>query len=236
MVKKETEIITQEVHTKPSVYTGPSGIADNITMQDLRLPRIALLQALSPQVQNEGDKYRQGMFIDTLTQDVFPSPLIFTPVYIFRNVIKWKPRHEGGGMLWKTTNPTTEQMLDTQWNGDKKPVADVYINAVVLVKGNSTPLIVSFCKTSLKAGQDLATLCFLSKPCWKYNFTLDSVKVTNPKGTFYVMRVMRASLSTSEQMLEASELSEQVKGMSIDTDYEGSTHTDEHTSTEPREF
>jgi len=216
-------------------YNGPSGMADNITSSDLRLPRVALLQALSPQVQNDGGKYKQGMFIDTLTQDVLPSTVVFTPVFVFKNVIKWKPRNEGGGMIWKTTNPTPEQLADTQWNGDKKPVADVYINAVVLIKGSTTPMILSFCKTSLKAGQDLATLCFLSKPCWKYSYNLDAVKVSNTKGTFYVMRVTRGSLNDSNQVIEASELFEQVKGMAIDTDYEGSTHSD-NASTEPTEF
>lgn len=216
-------------------YTGPTGLADNITSKDIRLPRIALLQSLSPQVQNEGDKYKPGMFIDTLTQEILPTPLKFVPVYIFKNVIKWKPRAEGGGMIYKTLNPTAEQVKETQFEGKNKPVADMYVNAVAMIEGLNTPLIISFCKTSLKTGQDLITLATLSGYAWKYSYVLESVKTTNTKGTFYVMRVKRDVLNENTQ--KAIELYEQVKTMSIETDYEGSTHeASPETDSDPKEF
>lgn len=234
MSKKVQEVNPQTTEV-PAVYSGPTGLADNITSQDLRLPRVALLQSLSPQVQNEGDKYKQGMFIDTLTQDIIQSPVCFVPAFIFKNVIKWKPRAEGGGMLWKGVNPTAEQLAETQWNGAIKPTADMYINAVCLVEGMTTPLIISFCKTALKAGQDLATLASLSGCAWKYTYTMESIKVTNTKGTFYVPRIKRSILNDNPS--EAFDLYEQVKSMSIETDYEGSTHeTSPEADTEPKEF
>lgn len=235
MIKKD--IIPQTEPTAPAVYDGPTGLADNITAKDLRLPRIALLQALSPLVQNEGEKYKSGMFIDTLTQDVLPSPLSFTPVFVFTNVIKWKPRTEGGGMIYKTTKMTDKVLRDIQWNGREKPTADQYINVVCMVPGIDVPLILSFCKTSLKAGQTLTTLIQRSGCAWKFNYILDAVKTTNTKGTFYVMRARRGDLSTPAIMQEAALLYNQVKGMSIDTDYEGATHEDvPATDAQPSEF
>lgn len=238
MSKKNQEVNPQtEQTTTPAPYTGPTGIAGNITSQDLRLPRIALLQALSPQVQADGERYKPGMFIDTLTQDILTSPVSFVPCFIFKNVIKWKPRAQGGGMIYKTTNPTPEQVLETQFDGATKPVADLYINAVVLVDGFETPLIISFCKTNLKAGQDLATLATLAGYAWKYKYTLEAVKTTNTKGTFFVSRVKRSILNDDPG--RAAELYEQVKNMSIDTDYEGSTHdtsTPVGEDTDPKEF
>lgn len=235
MSKKVQEVNPQEAQV-PAEYTGPTGLADNITSKDLRLPRVALLQPLSPQVQADDQKYKPGMFIDTLTQDVLPAPVTFVPVFIFKNIIKWKPRAEGGGMLWKTVNPTAEQMKETQFDGQNKPTADAYINAVCLVAGQTIPIVVSFCKTSLKTGQDLATLVQLSGCAWKFNYVLESVKTMNSKGTFYVMRVKRGPQSTPVQTSEAATLYEQVKGMSIDTDYEGTTHEDAPTTEDPKEF
>lgn len=225
----------QEEVQAPEVYTGPTGLADSITSKDLRLPRVALLQSLSPQVQSEGDKYKPGMFIDTLTQDILPSPINFTPVFIFKNVIKWKPRAEGGGIVYKTLNPTPEQLRETQFDGNNKPTADMYINAVCKVQGMETPLIISFCKTNFKAGQDLITLATLSGYAWKFNYMLESVKVTNTKGTFYVMRVKRGGLNASPT--ESVELYEQVKSMTIETDYESTVHeTPSDVDAEPKEF
>ena len=236
MSKKE--VAKQPEAQAPAPYTGPTGLSANITSQDLRLPRIALLQSLSPQVTSNMDVYKPGMFIDTLTQDILKSPVRFVPVFVFKNIIKWKSRAEGGGMIWKTLDPTPEQLAETQWDGQNKPTADVYINAVVMVEGVSTPLILSFCKTSLKTGQDLATLVHLSGQAWKYNYLLESVKVSNAKGTFYVTRVKRDKPSTADQLIEAASLYENVKGMAIDTDYEGATHEEPSTTTEatPSEF
>lgn len=235
MAKTPVESKPTEATTQPAVYQGPTGLADNISSSDLRLPRIALLQSLSPQVQNNGEVFKAGMFIDTLTQDVMTVPITFTPVFLFKNVIKWKPRAEGGGMLWKTVNPTAEQLKETQFDGANKPTADMYINAVCLVQGQDTPLVVSFCKTNLKAGQDLITLATLSGCAWKYKYLLESLKTTNAKGTFYVMRVKRSILNDNPG--EAADLYEQVKGMLIETDYEGTTQEPTpETDGEPKEF
>lgn len=233
MTKKAQEVNPQTT-VPPAVYIRPTGLADNITSQDLRLPRVALLQPLSPQVQNEGDKYKQGMFIDTLTQDVLSTPIVFVPVFIFKNVIKWKPRAEGGGMIYKTLTPTPEQLKECQFDGSNKPTADMYINAVCMVEGFETPLIISFCKTSLKAGQDLITLATFAGCAWKYTYTLKAVKQTNSKGIFYVMRVERSILNEHPQ--EAADLYEQVKSMVIETDYEGATHDTSPEAGDPKEF
>lgn len=247
MSKKETK--AEEVVTAPAVAEGPgvpapvvvnqpTGIASNVTAQDLRLPRVALLQALSPQL-NENDQLKAGMFYNTLLQETIPQPMVFTPVFIFKNVIKYRPREEGGGIIYKTTNYTPDVIKDCQWDGTNKPLATEFINAVVLVKGQDIPLIVSFCKTSLKSGQDLLTLVQLSGQAWKYNYSLEAQKVIKNNNTFYVMRVKRGKPADADTLIEAASLYESVKGMSIDTDYEDvEEHAAASTSTDgaPAEF
>lgn len=231
------EVTPQTTDQPVAAYQGPTGIADNITSQDLRLPRVALLQPLSPIVQRDGEKYKPGAFVNTLTQDVLATPVRFTPCFIFKNVIKWKPRSEGGGMIYKTTKLDDKVLQDLQWDGPNKPAADQYINAVCLIEGQETPVVISFCKTSLKTGQDLATLCQLSGYAWKYSYLLTAEKVTNTKGTFYVFRVSRGSVNEETMQKIALEMFESVKTMSIETDYEHA-HDNQaaRTTTEPTEF
>lgn len=221
-------------------YQGPTGLSENITAADLHLPRVALLQALSKQVQEESEKYKQGQFINTLTQDVIPEPCVITPVFVFKNVIKWKPRTEGGGLIYKTLNFTKDVIKDISWDGDKKPTATQYINAVCLIDGQDMPVVVSFCNTSFKAGQDLLTFVQLSGCAWKFQYELISHKTKNDKGTFYVMRIKRHGPTPTDKIAEAAALYEQVKGMAIDTDYEGATTDTSTPATEtgatPEEF
>jgi len=239
MSKKDLGIgkeVVPETNNKPAtIPEGPTGMASNITPSDLRLPRVALLQSKSPQVEREEAK--AGQFLNTLTQEVIESPVIFTPVFVFKNVIKYKPREQGGGIIYKTTNFTPEVIKDITWDGATKPAATQFINAVVLVKGQDIPLIISFSMTSFKTGQDLLTLIQLSGQAWKFHYALESVKAANAKGSYYVMRVKRLRPTDADTIIEAVSLYDQVKGMSIDTDFEGADHADStSTGAEPTEF
>jgi hypothetical protein len=234
MSKEIAKKAAQEV----AAYTGPTGLADNITSADLHLPRVALLQSMSKQVQDDPKTYTPGGFVNTLTQDVIPTPLVFTPVFVFKNVIKWNPREKGGGVLYKTLKYTADVIKDISWQGMEKPAATQYINCVSLVEGSDMPLVISFCNTSFKAGQDLLTLVQLSGCAWKYQYELQSVKTSNAKGTWHVMRVKRLSLTDEVKSAAAAHMYENVKGMAIDTDYEGATEatSTEATGAEPQEF
>ena len=235
MSKKELEV---KQASTPAVYDGPTGLASNITAADLHLPRVALLQSMSKNVQDDPKVYTPGGFMNTLTQDVISSPVIFTPVFMWKTVIKWNPREKGGGVLYKTLKYTADVIKDISWQGMEKPAATQYINAVCLVEGSDMPLVISFCNTSFKAGQDLLTLVQLSGCAWKYQYELQSLKTSNAKGTFYVARVKRLSLTNEAKSVEAAHLYENVKGMAIDTDYEGATEaaSTEVTGAEPQEF
>jgi hypothetical protein len=198
-----------------AVYEGPTGIASNITSEDLRLPRITLIQAMSPTAQD--GTHKSGDLINTLTQEVLTQPVKIIPCFIFKNVIKWRPRSEGGGIIYRTTNITEEVKKDLAWVGDQKPLATAFINAVCLVEGQGDmPVLVSFCNTSYKAGQDLATLTTLKRPAWKQLYELSARKVTNTKGTFHVFNIKMGQAATPEQMKAAADLYENVKNMSID--------------------
>lgn len=219
----------------PAPYTGPTGLSSNISASDLRLPRVALLQALSPLVQNEPDKYRQGMFINTLTLDIIPAPIVLIPVFLFKNAVKFRPREEGGGIIYRTTTFTKDVLKDLQWNGTEKPIATQFINVVCLIDGQETPLLVSFHDTNFKTGQDLLTLVQMSGCAWKYNYTLESYLDKRPKGTFYNLRIKRGVVVGQLEQDHALDLYKNVSNMAIETDYEEpieGTATD----ADPKEF
>ena len=146
-----------------------TGLSSNIGQGDMRLPRIELTQALSPTVVD--GTHKSGVLLNSLTKEEIKNARI-TPVFAFKNVIRWKPRSEGGGIIYKTMDITPEVAADLRWSGTQKPLATAYINVVCLVEGSDMPLLASFCNTSYKAGQDLATLIQLSGCAWKYNYLL----------------------------------------------------------------
>lgn len=213
-----------------------SHLESNLTTEELRLPRITMIQAMSPTAQD--GTHRPGSLVNSLTQEEIPAPCVITPCFMFKNVIKFAPRESGGGIIYKTTAITPEVSEDLRWVGDQKPSATAFINAVCLVQGQEgMPMVASFCKTSYKTGQDLYTLVQLSgKDWWSYSYELTTKKTTNTKGTFYTFHVKRMQKTTPEVAETAAHLCAMVKNMGVETDYEGAEEAEATGEQEKREF
>jgi len=76
---------------------------ENVGSRDLVIPRITILQALSPQVQPKKPEYINGAKIgdicDVGTQEIFESPMPFLPVHYVKQWLEWAPRSSGKGLV-----------------------------------------------------------------------------------------------------------------------------------------
>lgn len=72
--------------------------AENISGDDMETPRIKLLQALSPEVE-QFDEAKPGHFWHTIAQVDLGPQLKVVPVHIDMRAILWNPRESGGGIL-----------------------------------------------------------------------------------------------------------------------------------------
>lgn len=80
---------------------GGAGL-ENVTSRDLIIPRMLILQKLSPQLEPKKPEYiegaKVGMFCDTATGDLF-SELLFLPCYFATVYLEWAPRNTGKGLV-----------------------------------------------------------------------------------------------------------------------------------------
>lgn len=160
---------------------------------DLLYPRVKLLQALSPEVQDKSSKLEAGQIVNSITKE--PLVHVFIPVLKFKNWIRFKDRGEGGGVLWSSTNANDTRVLkESVWgpNGEK-PLATAYLNFVCLFTNGtdlSDPIILSFFNTSYKSGKKLLSLAkFSNKDMFSHYYKLNPKKVENQKGSFFVLDV-----------------------------------------------
>lgn len=76
---------------------------ENVTAQDVVIPRITILQALSPQLKKKDPQYIEGAevghFCDVATGDLFEESLELIPVYFARVYLEWAPRSTGKGLV-----------------------------------------------------------------------------------------------------------------------------------------
>jgi hypothetical protein len=71
---------------------------ENIGREDIEVPRLKLMQGLSPEL-NDFNELRPGHFFHTAAEMIFDSAVLVVPVYMDRRYILWRPRDSGGGIL-----------------------------------------------------------------------------------------------------------------------------------------
>jgi len=185
VAKKETSTAVAEPNKKAR------GFGDE-DPNDLLLPRIELLQALSPAV-TQG-KGTAGQLVNQISKSPLPTN-IFVPIAMHRKFIKWVPRDEGGGIEYQTNDPKDPRVIeDTKWGPHgEKPSCTKYTNFLVLLEGQTLPIILSFAMTSYQAGRKLYTMCKMAGgDIWNKKYKLSSLQKQNNKGVFYTFEVDEA--------------------------------------------
>lgn len=101
---------------------------ENIGKDDVKTPRILLLQALSPQIQNFPGVAHPGQFWHTGMNVPLGPAFDFVTALVSKRVILWRPREDqGGGILafsrnGKTWDTGANQEFRVKIKGRKEPV------------------------------------------------------------------------------------------------------------------
>lgn len=131
--------------------------------KDLIIPRVKLVQSndmANFDPATEGD-IRPGMFINSITHEILDPE--FIPIFVFKKWIKFTPMDQGGGIEWQSSDPNDPRVIEeAKWGeNDEKPLATTFLNFFSLFKGCESPLLLSFSRTSYKAGKKLYSLAKL---------------------------------------------------------------------------
>ena len=91
----------QDVATRPEFMKGKGRGSENVSTNDLTIPRLDLIQDLSPQRKKTDPEYingaEEGMFFNSVSKQLYGDAVIFIPVYFRKEYIIWKSRKSGGG-------------------------------------------------------------------------------------------------------------------------------------------
>ncbi len=83
-----------------SAYAGEG--FENVSAKDILIPRLTIIQALSPQINPQKPEFikeaKIGDIVDVGTGELMPSPVIFLPVYFTKSYLEWAPRASGKGL------------------------------------------------------------------------------------------------------------------------------------------
>src|SRR5574343_180266 len=107
-MSKKNEIVKNESNGALVVDERPAWLdadshrgSEDVGVKDIILPRIDVLQALSPQIKRNDPKRiegaEQGMIFNTVSGELYDSEVNIVPIKFTREFIVWKDRDSGGG-------------------------------------------------------------------------------------------------------------------------------------------
>ena len=80
----------------------PTGM-EHVTAKDLLIPRLTILQGLSPQVTRGKPEFDEqakvGDIYDAGMQEIFPKGVHFLPIHYSKRWLEWAPRSSGKGLI-----------------------------------------------------------------------------------------------------------------------------------------
>ena len=234
--KKNTDI------TVSSAFMEDAGSGlENIGAEDVTIPRLKILQAMSPEVNKHDGKYVDGAgtgdIINTVNNVLYndKNPLVVLPVAYKRLFLEWTPRDSGGGLvaqhddssiLSKTTKNTIGQ--DVLENGNYIQTSATHFVLVINKDGGYDTAMISMAGTQLKRSRTWNSMMASVKmksgdkvftpPSFSQKYTLSCVQESNDRGTWFGWGITAMGQVTEEEMTyyqAAKTFAEQVGGINL---------------------
>lgn len=205
------EIATQNENLLATQSEAPLGYEDE-EEGDMIVPRVKIVQSLSPErkekIAEEGD------IINSLTKEKLNGK-VFIPVFMFKNIIKWRDRADGGGI--EAYSHDNKMMIpsdgsapypvgrladfdNTKQGKDAIPTHVRYMNFFGFFEDDMVPIILSFSKTNYAEGKKLYSLAKVSmQNMWHIGYKLEAKQMTKAGHDWFNIAVTPAGQTTEEQ-------------------------------------
>jgi hypothetical protein len=216
--KKSTEIATATAFEEDA----GSGL-ENLTAEDLTIPRLKILQALSPEVNKRDGKYIEnaasGDITNTVTKELYTEDegCVFIPVAYRRMFLEWQPRDSGGGLVHQhldasilsqtKKDKTGADMLE---NGNYIQTSATHYGLVVDGKSYQQvmiPMAATQLKKSRTWNSVMASLKVKSSsgkvftpPSYSHKYRLTTVAESNDRGQWFGWNIELVGVLSDEEM------------------------------------
>lgn len=225
--KQETEVATSATTVTRRGHESP------VDQSDLMIPRAKLLQALSPEVQEDGKRYQQGMIVNSITKDELPKDangtITFLPVMRSVNWVRFNPQSDkdpdfnpdfgAGDVIWKSNDPKDPRVIsEGGWGPENEPPKAIkFINYLAIIPGTTMPIVISFGKTSFKAGKALTTMTqFADGDLFAWRYKLRAKKEQNDaKQQYFVLSVESGGKAETSEYAQAERIYEAFSGKDL---------------------
>jgi hypothetical protein len=205
------------------------GFEGGIDSEDLIIPRAMLIQNTPPRtVAIDRKVCVPGTIINSLTALPIPTDdkgnIFFIPVIVGRKWIRFNAQEpkmqdgspnplfnqefEPGAKIWESKDPRDERVIkEGSWGkNNEPPLATKILEFLCVILAEPMPLVISFSKTSFKAGKQLASMCQYSGKAdmfaTKYRLSVKTEK-NDRQQEYFSLAVGKIGDSTTEEFARA---------------------------------
>ena len=227
--------LVQNANLPSYIKQGENRGSENVSKDDLQIPRIDILQGLSPQINRKKDSYIEGaeigMMFNTVTGQLYPSEIFFTPITFVKRFLVWVNRKKdpAGGLRGVFDDEAkAEEFLDTHEDAEKLELVPTAEHLVLLDDG--TEVILSMAKSKMKVSRKFNSQVRLNgNDRFSRRYRLSVVDDLSAKGEFKNFRISEAGYPTEDVYRNAERIYEEIAQGSriINTSYEGADGADD---------
>ncbi len=225
--------------------------SEQVESTDIVLPRIGIIQALSPQIKKSDPKYiagaEQGMLWNTLTSELYGDEgVIFVPVLFRKEWIAFVDREKGGG--FKGAWPFSEEVKARTEVEQMENAADIevleshsHIGFIVKTDGTLEQAIIACTKSAIKFSRKINSLVTMSgMDRFAKAYRVNAIETSGPKGDYFTYDVKPMGFVSQDTYKEAEALYEFLKDKAVTTNHEqeaeGGEGGKQYNAAEEKEF
>jgi len=179
---------------------GNSGF-ENMRPDDIAIPFITILQALSPQLRGTTKikGAEEGDFFNTVTSEIYKGVIKVIPCAYHKSYVEWVPRDSGGGFVRQHDESILEKCTRNDKNQDILPGGNIIVTTgyhyCILLNGKKQERVVlAFSSTQLKksrrwnsqmmALQISSGSRVITPPMFSHIYTCETVEESNDHGSW----------------------------------------------------
>jgi len=180
---------------------------ESVTANDLVLPRLKVLQQLSPELDEGKSQYiegaKAGRIVNSVTHEVLESVNVIN-LHFDRSFNVWLKREMGGGLVgtFPSQEAATNHLLDAGLNVASHDIVETATHYVLTLndKGEITgQAVIDLISSGLTVSNNWNTnLKMLNAPRFASVWKLSTEKRSNTKGSWYVLKPEMAGYITEK--------------------------------------
>lgn len=206
--------------------------SENVGTEDLVIPRLEVLQALSPMCVKGEAEYNKdaepGMLTNSVTRQLYGKEVFVVPVHYSKQWLVWKDRQKGGGFFGAYPDAEAAKVRVTEEGGEKAGIEaiDTPTHLCLLVNretGDVDEVIVSMPRTKAKISRQWNSMIRMAggdRFARVYRVTSQHEK--NQKGDFYNFAIAQSGFPSKGLFAKAERLWQSIdKGRTFKMDTTG---------------